>query len=143
MTPDGTRAPDVLNENGASRTMTDDRHAPRDAPACRCREPGRSTLPSVLRAYTAPACGRCGSHTVTLMPAVYIACFLSDNTAPGLMVRVTCRACGLRPPGRAPDMHEEGCALLQLHAPVPETMLPAPAPDPLHIRRASGAMAAG
>ncbi|MDE0267351.1 MAG: hypothetical protein OXK17_10150, partial [Thaumarchaeota archaeon] len=82
-------------------------------------------------------------HRAPLRRAVYFAGAPPPRRGRGRGGRGGGRAGGPPRPGRAPDMHEEGCALLQLHAPVPETMLPAPAPDPLHIRRASGAMAAG
>ena len=98
------------------------------APACGCRESRRTGLPDTMRASTAPACGRCGAHTVVLMPVVYIACFLSDGMAPGGAVRVRCDTCDLPRHVPAADVHEVGCASLP-HA---------PPPDPLHICRTAG-----
>ena len=102
-------------------------------PACRCRESRHTALPDTMCASTAPACALCGAHTAVLMPAVYIACFLSDSTMPGRVVHVRCGTCGLRRHVLAADVHEAGCASL-LHAPEPVPPMPhAPAPDPLHI----------
>ena len=97
-------------------------------PACRCRESRRTVLPDVMRASAEPACGQCGAHTAVLTPAVYIACFLSDSTMPGRVVRVRCGTCGLHRHVSAADVHETGCASLP-HA---------PAPDPLYARWAVG-----
>lgn len=101
------------------------------APACRCRESRRTVLPNTTHASTAPACSRCGAHTVVLMPAAYIACFLYGSMAPERVVRVRCDTCDLHRHVLAADVHDVGCvSLSSSHA---------PAPDPLHIHRIAGA----
>ncbi len=114
---------------------------------CRCRHgprqpDGRVPEPSSVdvahtRVSTESACDRCGARSATMMPAAYIGCFLSGGIQ-GRVVQVRCGACGDGRYELVAGVHDAGCPALS--SPLFSTFLsppprvPAPAPDPLHVR---------